>query len=326
MSFLNIKSELQKEFIISQINELNNKQSFVFYGYDTLQLTNFVEKLEEYKINYPIDLSIKYKEQDEVVYLKNNTINFNKDRYIRDLIIDNKVLGGDNASQGLSVETIILTLNIEDIEFLLTSYDLSHFNLYNIGETLNIPFEFLFKNNQIKQVLVLIKNKKYKVCPFLIFLELLNKKMPIEIKRDIFESFRVLKSYYDCKKCNNFDIYKAIKFLDYNLNENLELEDYSIIIYIIESLGYLGINQNAKSMIWNSANSFFNKRDIYLKDSHIVWSFLVSLDNNKAFKYDIKFINLIKKLDKIINDNYKEVDEFPILETLLERLKRFFLI
>lgn len=318
LDFLKIDYDQRKD-ILRDISHRKNNEVFTFYGYDSLQITNFVKELKNNNLNTNINIAITYI-TGEISYIQNVNLQYNLDNYIRDIVVNDTLLGGDNATQGKAIKTIQFTLEKDKIEKILTEPSLSFLTLYT-DINISIPIDYLFKVHKIDDILVYIKNGKINYCPNKLLEALLNKNISISMEEKIYESFRVVNEYFQKNKCTKDNIYTMILFLE---NKIFNIQTLKGEVYIIEVLSYLGVDNISKKMIWDIAYRYYIRNNNDLKHIHTIWSFVTTLDAIKIVEYSVKNRKVVLRLEEIILKNCTKEQEFPILEAKLDSLKNFF--
>jgi hypothetical protein len=298
LDYLGIDNSRQVDFIIHQIFDEQN--SFMFDGTDSLSIVNFSQMLFENNLLDKTSIIIEDNKTKRILAFDDiSSLKTNEDHYIRNISLNNLSIGCKHAViEDIALKNIEFIIKIDHIDEVLSHNQYTGFNYYKPNSLSVVNLKRLCYLNEIDHILVYIKKKiDHKQCPIDIFLECMDKKLSIEKQHKLFESMKAISLYLVGNICNE----EALKKLLYRLKLLLlnKTTDILVIIYIIETLGFLQHREYVKKFVWEVASDFFN---LETDHPHIIWAFLITLQAQQKTNYSPNDYNLIVKLNRKLNE------------------------
>lgn len=311
LKYLKIEEKKQIDKIIQEITFKRENTIFSFYGNNISEIVEFSMLLMTNNLAEKTSIFL-HNTINEEYYFDNFLLNYTNNNFIRNIMIDKLSIGCKNSTlEDMGLKDIQFSIQTEYIEKVLCDDSYLRFNFYKQNSLANINIKEYCSLNQIDFVLVYLKNQKINYCPIYIFLDLFNKKLPIDKQRRVFESLKLLEDY-PC--CSNTAIKTLISALEIILsNKNL---DHLIQIYIIESLSCLYKYDLINNFSWNIAKKIINNNII---NHHIIWAILIMLIRNEKTYYSHSDKELVLNINHIIiRDNILKENT---INNLMEQLK-----
>ena len=322
LNLLNYKNPKQIDTIFKSIEEQRNNQIYYFQNHESLLPLEFSKLIIKNKIQDKTTIIIEDNLSNEDLSFRNPKLEILDDHYIRSIIINDKSIGGSNATlEDIASNGIKFILSNDVIEPILSEIQYSNFNFYTQNTISRQNLNELCNYNEFDKILAYLKQDiGSKNCPLNILYTCLNKNISIHIKRKIFESIKVISHYIERDKCSKKMLNNFLDFIRTQLINNTDILSQ---IYIVESLGYFHLDRTANHKIWKIASTFFKKEIIH---PHLVWSFLVTLNLNTKEFYSRENRKLIIRLADIVKSNSLIGNEYlKLLDSLISELKiRFY--
>jgi hypothetical protein len=298
LDYLGIDNSRQVDFIIHQIFDEQN--SFMFDGTDSLPIVNFSQMLLENNLLDKTSIIIEDNKTKQILAFDDiSSLKTNENYYIRNISLNNLSIGCKHAViEDIALKNIKFIIKIDHIDEVLLHNQYTGFNYYKPNSLSVLNLKQLCYLNEIDHILVYIKKKiDHNQCPIDIFLECMDKKLPIEKQRKLFESMKAISLYLAGNICNE----EVLKKLLYRLELPLlnKTTDILVIIYIIETLGFLQHREYIKKFVWDVAYKFFN---LEIEHPHIIWAFLITLQAQQKINYSPNDHNLILKINSKLNE------------------------
>jgi len=315
LNYLNIYDNKQVNTIIEEIEHLKKNSTFYFNGSDSLEIVEFSKMIIDNDLINTTSITVEDNKTKQILFYKSPSLKIIHDKYIRSIFINDLSLGGSNATlEHIALKHIKFTLNDDQIDNILSNEKYLGFNFYKANSLINIDLKQFCLLNHIDLVLAHIKkDTNYKQCPINIFLECIKKKLSLGKKRKIFEALKTLENYIITNACTDIILKKLLYVLQLIL---LDIHtDLLIKIYIIESLGYFYHKEFIRNNVWDIAKNFFKQE---IKDSHLIWAFLVTLKLNEKNNYSYSDKALINRIKNIyISNNF----DIKALEPLFKNIE-----
>lgn len=299
LDYMGIDDPRKVDFIIHQIFDEKDSSSFIFNGTDSLEIVNFSQMLYDNNLLDKTSIIIEDNKTKQILTFDDiSSLKTNEDYYIRNISLNNLSIGCKHA--------IIEDIALKNIKFIIksdTDEILSHdqynrFNYYKPNSLSVLNLKELCFQNRIDHILVYIKKRiNHKQCPIDIFLECMDKKLSIEKQRKLFESMKAISLYLVDNICSEEALKKLLSRLKLLLLN--KTTDLLIIIYIIETLGFLQHREYVKKFVWEVASDFFN---LETEHPHIIWAFLITLQAQEKTNYSPNDYNLIVELNSKLNE------------------------